>query len=103
MSKIEDIKKSVDSIRNDLIRNRSKEDIEKKYKKFIEDYPKLFVMIVENSPGYMEILNRMFEGAKLIEDGDSTQDDMDKVVGLELAKEYVYPIIDMTKEPGIKY
>jgi|GEM_PF-3873229 hypothetical protein len=71
---------------------------ETKYKTLKEDYPYLFDMLLENSEHSMEILKKMIISLRLIQDGNRTVEEMDKIIGYELAKEFVYEKLDMTEE-----
>lgn len=68
-----------------------------KFSEFKEKYPKLFAMLVENGK-YDDMMNYMLESLEKVENGQVEREEMDKEVGGHLAKEYIYPNIDMTKE-----
>lgn len=74
----------------------SAEKIRNKYPVFVETYPKLFDMLFDPAMniGVLEIL---ISHVEMIENGES-QEKIEKAVGFELAKVYVYPNIDMSKE-----
>lgn len=97
MGRLDEVKKTVLEISEYVKNGIQEEDLKKSYSEFVEQYPSLFKMVIENG-AYMEILNRMIDAAKRVEKGDYTIEEMDKVVGEELAKEYIYPHIDMSKE-----
>ncbi len=97
MGRLDEVKKTVLEIA-DYVKNGIPEDeLKKTYAQFVEQYPSLFKMVIENGD-YLEILNRMIDAAKRVEKGEYTIEQMDKMVGEELAKEYIYPHIDMSKE-----
>lgn len=97
MSRLDIVKRTVLEIADYVKNGIGEDELKKSYKDFVELYPSLFKMIIENGE-YTVILDRMIAAAKMIENGQSTQEDMDKTVGEELAKEYIYPNIDMSKE-----
>jgi glucose-6-phosphate dehydrogenase assembly protein OpcA len=92
------IMETVRKMRADLKAGHGNEYIDATYADLKESTPHIFDMVVENKPGSFEILERMVGAAMLVKTGKKTQDEMDKTVGFELAKEYVYPNIDMSKE-----
>lgn len=102
--KTELIKKTVLEIEMDKDFGKSIEYLKDKYADFLVNCPELFKIIVEskNRLEYRPTLNRMLEASFLVENGHTDLEDMDKLVGQELAKEYIYPIIDMEKEFGDK-
>lgn len=97
MGRLDEVKKTVMEISQHVKNGTNEDDLKKSYAQFVEQYPSLFKMVIENG-NYMEILNRMLDAAKRVEKGEYTVEEMDKIVGEELAKEYIYPNIDMSKE-----
>lgn len=97
MGRLDEIKKTVLEIAEYVKNGIQEEELKKSYARFVEQYPSLFKMVIENGD-YLEILNRMIDAAKRVEKGEYTIEQMDKIVGEELAKEYIYPHIDMSKE-----
>lgn len=85
-------------LRTDIRTNHPVQYLDKKYKKLKEAYPSLYKIVIEKEPCSMEILEKMISCMKLIKQGEKSQEDMDKEIGYCLAKEYVYPNIDMNKE-----
>jgi hypothetical protein len=92
------ILENVNNISQDIQRGKSKKFLEDKYSEFKESSPSIFKMVLENPPGFMDGFQRMVEAAVLVKTGQVSQEEMDKKVGLELAKEFIYPNIDMSKE-----
>lgn len=97
MGRLDEVKKTVLEIAEYLKNGIEEKDLRKTYKDWIELYPSLFKMVIEGGD-YIPILDRMIDAAKMVENGQYTQEAMDKTVGEELAKEYIYPNIDMSKE-----
>ena len=87
-------------MKKEVEKGTSRSVLEARFSDLKEDSPRIFEMVLENSPGYFEILSRMVNAANQVRNGEVSQEEMDKKVGLELAKEYVYPHIDMSKETG---
>lgn len=59
--------------------------------------PKLYDLILAKSDNFMEILNFM---VKKLKQEKLTEEKQSEDVGKFLAEQYIYPNIDMTKEPG---
>lgn len=97
MKRLDEVKKTVLEISGYVKNGISERDLRNSYKDFVKLYPSLFKIILENKD-FMEVLDRMLDAAKRIESGEYTPEEMDKLVGEELAKKYVYPHIDMLKE-----
>ncbi len=97
MGRLDEVKKTVLEIASYVKNGIHETELRKSYSDFVKEYPSLFKMVIENGD-YMEILNRMIDAAKRVEAKEYTIEEMDKMVGFELAKEYIYPHIDMSKE-----
>jgi hypothetical protein len=97
MGRIEELRKTIKEVAEYVKNGIDEGDLRKYYPDFCIQYPTLFKMIIQNGD-HSNILDRMLDAAKIVESGESTIEDMDKEVGLELAKKYIYPHIDMTKE-----
>jgi hypothetical protein len=97
MGRLDDVKKTVIEISEHVKNGIAEDEIRSRYTDFHTSYPQLFKIVIENG-NYMEGLNRMIDAAKIVERGEVSIDEMDKKVGFELAKEYIYPNIDMSKE-----
>lgn len=96
---MEKIEREIMKIVGDAGKGVDPETMRTKYSEFIKLRPRLYKMITETHD-YVETLNRMTQAVKLVENGTVSQEEMDKTVGFELAKVYVYPVIDMDKETG---
>lgn len=101
MERLDEVKKNVLEIAGHVKNEIEEVDLRKNYPNFVKEYPSLFKMVMENG-NYMEILDRMIDAAKRVEAKEYSIEEMDKMVGFELAKEYIYPHIDMSKEKDFK-
>lgn len=97
MGRLENIERLVEEIEKNFKDGIEEATLRNSYKEFIETYPSLFKMIISGGD-YKEIFKRMISAAKSVENGETTMETMDKKVGEELAKKYIYPNIDMSKE-----
>lgn len=97
MGRLDDVKRTVLEISEYVKNGIDEAEIRGKFPDFHSTYPKLFKVVIENG-NYMDGLDRMIEAAKVVERGEISIEEMDKKVGFELAKEYIYPNIDMSKE-----
>lgn len=97
MERLNQVKKTVVEISEYVKNGLEEEEIKNKYSDFVKQYPTLFMMIVENG-NYMEIFDKMIEAAKTVQTGQVTAEEMDKRIGYDLAREYIYPHIDMKRE-----
>jgi hypothetical protein len=98
---MEEIEKIIGTIIQDKADGVDPNEMKSKYSEFIKLRPRLYNMITETND-YHQILARMTGAVKLVQSGSVSQEEMDKTVGFELAKKYVYPVIDMDKETGQK-
>lgn len=99
---MEAIKNAVFQIRRDRRNGLSRKELEERYENFNKNYPRLFTMIADNlQEDYMDILNKMLASVEQVQDGLYTQEEMDKKIGFDLAKHFVYPNIDMSRETEI--
>lgn len=98
--KLDDIKKTIDRIKNinNKILSKSLEEKEdyffKNYPDIMNKYPFLVSQICSGKD--LETLDYMLNSLEQIEKGNISKDNMDKIVGERLAEEYVKPITDET-------
>lgn len=97
---MEALRYSVSEIRRKLRNGSSIKDIERMHPIFNNKYPRLFNMMMEryDDKEFMQILNKMIESMEQVHDGLYTQEEMDKKIGFDLARQFVYPNLDMTSE-----
>ena len=99
----EEILSNVKEIRSLYItnKNNNKAYLKKKYYNFYNEYPKLFELSCnpEISLTYLEF---MCNQIKKIQQGVVSEYESSGIVGNKLAKDFVYPKLDMSKEPNIK-
>lgn len=94
----DDLMKVALQMRSEVRSKYPERHFEKKYSNIKEEYPYLYRMIIDNSEHCMEILKIMITSLKNIQDGKCTREEMDKIIGYKLAKEFVFEKLDMTKE-----
>lgn len=95
--KIAEVRKTIGEITKDMGSQMSKGVLDEKYTDFKTSHKHLYCMITETS-NYHFMLNKFLEDAERVENKEVELTEMDKIVGLDLAKKYVYPNIDMSKE-----
>lgn len=96
--KLDDIKKTIDRIKNINNKILSK-SLEEKEEYFFENYPDImntypFLVSQICSGQDLATLDYMLSSLEQIEKGNISKDNMDKIVGERLADEYVKPITD---------
>lgn len=96
--KSDQLLKKVYDMRSDVRAKVPLSHLEVKYKVLNEEYPYLFKMISENTENCMEMFKKMITLLQMIENGTKTREESDKIMGIELAKEFIYEKLDMTKE-----
>ena len=94
----DELLKTVYAMRSDMRNKYPINNMDRKYNDFKQEYPHLYTMIIENSEHCIDIVKKMVHSLKLIDEGTRTREEMDKIVGEELAKTFIYEKLDMTKE-----
>lgn len=98
--KLDDIKKTIDRIKNinNKILSKSLEEKEdfffKNFPDIMNKYPFLVSQICSGQN--LKTLDYMLNSLEQIENGNISKDNMDKIVGEKLVDEYVKPIADET-------
>ena len=97
---MENVRNTIKQVSEYMKLGYSSEKIKSKFPEFNETYPKLFNMLFEPNLD-LKVLEMMITHVERIENGES-QEDIEKKVGFELAKTYIYPKVDMSKEINYK-
>ena len=83
--------------------NKIKKNLEQEFEWLHSNFPKAFELCCNPSVKDLSKLQFMLTQIQRIQQGNSSEHDASSVVGKRLAEEYVYPKIDMSKEPDISF
>jgi hypothetical protein len=94
---LDEIMKTVFRMRAALAKTHTYNSIEREFKEFKTQTPRLFEMVLENKPGFLEELQKMVNYAKKVKSGDATMEEATKVVKHRFDNQYIYPVVDTSK------
>lgn len=93
------------SMRDSILENTSGAGMnfyEDKYPYLYKHAPTMFRMVYENDFDYMPIVTVMLDKHRRIQEGEITHEDASKDLGESLAEKFIYPNIDLSKEPSLQ-